>query len=136
MLIGQYGKPDLDYGDKNAYYKPYILFDEINQIFQFHGLALIREIYISLNDLLSTDPNYMHQRAKCYIRSADVASGDKEKMDFLENAYRDAVVSHDVFLKRYDYSKNEKINISVAHTEYTIALTYAKAKEYADIATN
>lgn len=139
MLIGQYGKPDLGHGDNNASYKPYILFDEINQIFYSNGLTLIREIYISLSGLLSTDPNYMHQRAKCYIRSAANSSDYTEKILFLENAYRDAVVSNEVFVKRFETFHNEKINISVAHTEYTkaiIACHMAKTKEYADTKLN
>ena len=110
------------YGDKYAQYKPYILFDNINQIFKSQGLILIRGIYENLNDLLSSDPNYMHQRAKCYIRSARFEKNTANKLAFFEKAYRDASVSHSTFEKRYQDTKNEKIQISIAHVEYTKAL--------------
>ena len=121
-LIDTYGKPNLLFSDKYAQYKPYILFDNINQIFKSQGLILIRGIYENLNDLLSTDPNYMHQRAKCYIRSACFEKNIPNKLAFLEKAYRDASVSYSTFEKRYEDTKNEKILISIAHVEYTKAL--------------
>ena len=67
-LIEINGKPDLMKGEKYAPYKDYILFDNIFQIFRSQGTKIIRDIYQSLNDILATDPNYLHQRAKCYIR--------------------------------------------------------------------
>lgn len=121
-LVEIYGKPNLKYGDKYAQYKSYILFDNINQIFRSQGLVLIRGIYENLNDLLSSDPNYMHQRAKCYIRSSRFETDILKKLKFLEKAYRDASVSHSVFEKRYEDTGNEKIQISIAHVKYTKAL--------------
>lgn len=121
-LIEIYGKPSLLYGDKYAQYKPYILFDNINEIFKVQGLALIRGIYENLNDLLSSDPNYMHQRAKCYIKSASFEREAPNKMMYLKKAYRDANVAHSVFEKRYEDTGNEKTLISIAHVEYTKAL--------------
>lgn len=138
-LVDVYGKPDLTYGDKYAQYKPYILFDNINQIFRPQGLVLIRQIYESLNDLLSSDPNYMHQRAKCYIRSARFETDKTQKLNFFEQAYRDASVSHSVFEKRYEDTKNDKIQISIAHAEYTKALALcheAKLNDYSNIPEN
>lgn len=138
-LIDIYGKPNLLYSDKYAQYKPYILFDNINQIFKSQGLVLIRGIYENLNDLLSSDPNYMHQRAKCYIRSARFEKDPSKKLTFLEKAYRDACISYSTFEKRYEDTKNEKIQISIAHVEYTKALVLchqAKANEYQNSAEN
>ncbi len=138
-LIEIYGKPNLMYGDKYAQYKPYILFDNINQIFKSQGLVLIRKIYENLNDLLSSDPNYMHQRAKCYIRSARFETDTSKKLKLLEKAYRDASVSHSAFKKRYEDTGNEKIQISIAHVEYTKALVLchqAKLNHYKNVTEN
>lgn len=124
-LVTIYGQPDLMYGNKYAQYKPYILFDNINRIFKSHssqGLVLARKIYESLNDFLSSDPNYMHQRAKCYIRSARFEKAASDKLKFFEKAYRYASVSYSVFNKRYEDTKNEKLYISLSHVEYTRAL--------------
>lgn len=122
-IIEHYGKPDLKRGERNALYKEYILFDNINQIFASQGNVLIRGIYETLNDLLSTDPNYLHQRAKCYIRSSYITSDFSKKQQWLIQAQRDASSSHKIFEERYIESKNEKIQISSAHALYTVALT-------------
>ena len=138
-LIEHYGKPDLKRGNKNSPYKEYILFDNIIQIFTSQGTLLIREIYESLNDLLSTDPNYLHQRAKCYIRTAIKSSDLKSKREWLIKAQRDAVSSNRIFEERYKECLNEKVQISVAHTSYTVALTLchlAKLINYTDVVTN
>ena len=138
-LIEHYGRPDLKRGEKNAPYKEYILFDNINQIFTSQGTALIRGIYEALNDLLSTDPNYLHQRAKCYIRSAFKTSDHELKQEWLTKAQHDAALSHKIFEERYEECQNEKIQISAAHTVYTVALTLchlAKLKEYKDVKIN
>lgn len=69
---------------------------------------MIRGIYETLNDLLSTDPNYLHQRAKCYIRSAFKTNDRKLKQEWLTKAQRDAALSHKIFEERYEECKNEK----------------------------
>ena len=117
-----YGKPDLLIRNNNAKYKDIILFDTIIQIFGFNGIELIREIYETLGDLLSTDPNYVHQRAKCYIRSSRYEKNKQKRIVYLTNAFRDAGVAYSVFKRRYDTYHNEKISISMAHTRYTEAL--------------
>ena len=121
-IIEHYGKPDLKRGERNAPYKEYILFDNINQIFASQGNALIRGIYETLNDLLSTDPNYLHQRAKCYIRSSYITKDPGEKKQWLIQAHRDASSSHKIFEERYAANNNEKVQISSAHALYTAAL--------------
>lgn len=121
-LIDCYGKPNLDFGDKDAPYKEYILFDNINMLFRNRGMLLIRNVYQSLNDLLAADPHYMHQRAKCLIKSASIETDITKKKEFLELACRDAAVAGSVFKKRYLDSGNEKIQISAAHVTYTRAL--------------
>lgn len=138
-LIEINGKPNLMKGDKYAPYKDYILFDNIFQIFSSQGTKIIRDIYESLNDMLSTDPNYLHQRAKCYIRSAYKSTEDVDKEKWLEMAYRDASISNSSFEKRYENNENEKIMISAAHSLYTAALALchiAKTRNYKDIIIN
>ena len=124
-IIQHEGQPSLLYNNKDASYKDYILFDNINKIFGASGcggLALIRSIYDSLNDLLSVDPNYMHQRAKSYIKTACSTNNFEEKNKHLERAYRDASVAAQVFENRYSENNNEKIMISISHIWYTQAL--------------
>ena len=138
-LIEINGKPDLMKGEKYAPYKDYILFDNIFQIFRSKGTKIIRDIYQSLNDILATDPNYLHQRAKCYIRSAYKSTEEKDKEKWLEMAYRDASISNSSFEKRYESHENEKIMISAAHSLYTAALALchiAKLRNYRDISIN
>lgn len=138
-LIEINGKPDLMKGEKYAPYKDYILFYNIFQIFRSQGTKIIRDIYQSLNDILATDPNYLHQRAKCYIRSAYKSTEEKDKEKWLEMAYRDASISNSSFEKRYESHENEKIMISAAHSLYTAALALchiAKLRNYRDISIN
>lgn len=138
-LIEINGKPDLMKGEKYAPYKDYILFDNIFQIFRSQGTKIIRDIYQSLNDILATDTNYLHQRAKCYIRSAYKSTEEKDKEKWLEMAYRDASISNSSFEKRYESHENEKIMISAAHSLYTAALALchiAKLRNYRDISIN
>ena len=124
-IIQHEGQPSLLYNNKDASYKDYILFDNINKIFSSSGrggLMLIKSIYDGLNDLLSVDPNYMHQRAKSYIKISCSTSNRADKSRFLERAYRDAAVAAQVFENRYSENCNEKIMISIAHIRYTQAL--------------
>lgn len=140
-IIAYEGAPKLLSRGKNISYSNYILFDNINKIFcknnmdGYHGLTLIRSIYESLNELLSVDPNYMHQRAKCYIKSAYFEKNKTKKEKFLEKAYRDANVSLQTFQLRYEKYYNEKLLISMAHVEYTKALILChkcELKQYAN----
>lgn len=127
-IIVQEGLPNLIYGNNKISYREYILFDNINRIFSSHrmssqnGLKLIREIYENLNELLSADPNYMHQRAKCYIKSAYFEKESDKKIEYFDKAYRDANVAFQVFTNRYEEVGNEKILISASHVLYTKAL--------------
>lgn len=129
-LIAFEGAPNLQRGKKNPSYGEYIYFDNINRLFSNgkksgeSGLALIRIIYDKLNDLLSEDPNYKHQRAKCYIKSSYYERNIDEKIKYLDAAYRDANVAHTTFAERYNMATNEKIAISRDHVAYTLALIY------------
>ena len=101
-------------------------------------MSLIRYIYESLNELLSVDPNYMHQRAKCYIKSARYEPDDKKKIYYLDKAYRDTNVAMQVFSRRYEESHSEKLLISLDHATYTMALSLChkcNIQEYQDAKT-
>lgn len=102
-------------------------------------MALIRIIYEGLNNLLSVDPNYMHQRAKCYIKSSYYETEAKGKLDYLDKAYRDANVALQVFSQRYEECGNEKLIISMDHIMYTQALILCHKcfiDDYSDISAN
>lgn len=141
-IIAHEGRPNLDYNKKEASYKEYIMFDNINRIFCSNGHSaskLIQKIYDILNDDLSSDPNYMHQRAKCRIKMAIKAKSIDEQKAHLEQGFRDASVAYQVFKQRYDKQCNEKIAISIAHVMYTRALILchqAIAHNYSNISMN
>jgi len=108
-------------------YKGYILFDNINRIFNSKdrgktGLKMVQAIYEGLNELLAVDPNYMHQRAKCYIKLAHYEKDKAVQIEFLNKAYRDTNVAIQIFQQRYEESANEHILISIDHLKYTKAL--------------
>ena len=126
----------------NLPYKQYILFDNINQIFAWGrrgNLSLIRKIYDKLNTLLSTDPQYMHQRSKCYIRSSFYEKTYEKKIDFLKRASRCSIVAEQIIESRYKRSANEKLLISLAHVKYTRAIAeciICSINRYEDIQLN
>lgn len=122
--------PNLHYVNKKGTYKDYILFDNINRIFNTgssngkEGLLIVKSIYEGLNPLLSIDPNYMRQRAKCYIKLSRYEKKPQEKLASLSNAFRDINVSIQIFEQRYNESANEHILISLDHLKYTKALVF------------
>lgn len=115
-------KPNISYSSKDPPYKDFILFDNINHIFMKANLFLIKDIYESLNDELSSDPNFLHQRAKCYIRLSEFCKKKEEKLEFLNKAFRDSNTAYLVFNKRFEDCENEKVYISASHSLYTKAL--------------
>ena len=124
-ILETYGKPDINKNNRNNEYKEYIIFDNINRIFYSQGkegIVLIQKIYKQLNTLLATDPSYLHQRAKCNIKSAALFSDQKEKMQLLNDAFRDVTESIQLFSYKYEKTSNEKVLISMSHAEYTKAL--------------
>lgn len=123
-IIETEGKPDILKYNKQSY-KKFILFDNINMIFRIYGrdsLVLISKIYEGLNCYLSNDPNYLHQRAKCYIKLASSESGYDKKIELFEKSHRDANLAYQIFEQRYHECGNNKILISLAHVEYTQAV--------------
>ena len=144
-IVEQYGAPNLFFGNKRSAYREYIRFDNINRIFcqdnkrGKDGLSLIRLIYERLNKMLSVDPNYMHQRAKCFIKSSYYEGTKEVKLRYLDKAFRDANVAEQVFSSRYNECGNERLLISISHVTYTIALIFChkcKILEYSDVEMN
>lgn len=123
-IIETEGKPDILKYNKQSY-KKFILFDNINMIFRIYGrdsLVLISKIYEGLNCYLSNDPNYLHQRAKCYIKLASSESDYGKKIELFEKSSRDTNLAYQIFEQRYSECGNNKILISLAHVEYTQAV--------------
>lgn len=103
----------------------YIKYDVINEIFfkEKHGnLALIKKLYDELNDLLADSPQFHHQKAKCYLWHSSYADNE---IDEVEHALRFVNVAH-YNLELSGNKNNEKVLISLAHMEFTIALIYAR----------
>ncbi|EOH98355.1 hypothetical protein UAW_01536 [Enterococcus haemoperoxidus ATCC BAA-382] len=112
----------------NSIYKEYILFDNINKVFGFdekiRDISLIRDIYDGLAELLSTEPSYMHQKSKCYIKSMIVESKlNKEiRLDYLKKATRCVNTAYQMFESIYTNTRNSKVKISLDHVHYTKAI--------------
>lgn len=118
------GNPTIDGYVVNSY-KKYILFDNINRIFKTNGrksVSLIKKIYDGLNPYLSNDPNYLHQRAKCYIKLAFYIDDIGEKERLFKDSMRYANIAREIFNERFKKYQNSKIAISIAHVEYTLAI--------------
>ncbi len=118
------GKPDIKKMSDSAY-KDYILFDNINEIFYRQnegGLSLVRDIYEALNEQLSVDAHYMHQRAKCYLRSSFFEKDSSKKHDYLIKAKYDSNIAAQTFQLRYNSSSSEKLLISISHVNFTQAI--------------
>lgn len=118
------GKPEI-IGYTNPSYKRFIQFDIINRVFYTNGknsIFLIKKIYDGLNEFLSNDPNYLHQRAKCYIRLAYYTESTADKEKLLNDSMRYANIALGIFSQRFDNSHNEKISISSDHVKYTLAV--------------
>lgn len=103
----------------------YIKYDVINEIFfkpERGNLRLIKSIYDELDDLLSSNPQFFHQKAKCYLwhcRYSDIP------LDEINEALRFAnIAKHN--LTPTSGIINDKLAISLAHIEFTISLIYAK----------
>ncbi len=110
---------------KYSVVEDYIKYDVINEIFfkeKPGNLALIKKLYDELNDLLADNPQFHHQKAKCYLWHSSYAKNEIEEVD---QALRFAKVAHHN-LELKANKNNEKVLISLAHIDFTIALIYAK----------
>ncbi len=117
-----YSKEDLN--RRRNKYKKIIYFDTINDIFGGKDggkRGLVAQIYSNLNDLLGTDYQYNHQRAKCLMRNAFYQKNKSSKEASYSDAYKSAQIAWKQVQNEYDLSHNEKLLISLAHIEYSIA---------------
>lgn len=103
----------------------YIKYDIINETFfrpDRGNLLLIKSLYDRLNDILSSIPQFHHQRAKCYLWHCDY--GDNQQTE-INDALRFAKLArHNLELQ--SNANNTKISISLSHIDFTLALIYAK----------
>ncbi|MEN6412673.1 MAG: SIR2 family protein [Veillonellales bacterium] len=103
----------------------YIKIDIINEIFSSEKkgqLTLAKAIYEGLSSLLSENPHFFHQRAKCHW----LQSFSSSSIDELITGLRYANIAKHNFLIEYEHRKNEKIEISLEHVNFTIALIYSR----------
>lgn len=103
----------------------YIKYDIINEIFfrpDRGNLLLIKSLYDDLNNLLYANPQFHHQRAKCYLWHCDYSSDKKSEIG---DALRFAkLAKHNLELQAN--ANNPKVVIALAHIDFTLALIYAK----------
>ena len=102
----------------------FILFDVMNDIFldKYHGnLKLIVYVYTSLHELLAKDFHFLHQKAKCYLNYAYFLKSSDEKMKYLADALELAIISKTIIENKYEATQNERLQITMAHTQYTQA---------------
>lgn len=103
----------------------YIKYDIINEIFfkeKQGNLSLIKALYDELNDLLADNPQFHHQKAKCYLWHSGYSQNVMEEVN---QALRFALVAHhNLSLK--GNKNNDKVSIALSHIDFTIALIYAK----------
>lgn len=124
----------IDQNKKKAYSASmdYIKFDVINEIFLGKSkgqLGLAKSIYEGLSSLLADNAHYYHQRAKCYLWQSGFHRDDLED---LNEALKYAKISQHNFKIDYDKACNEKVAISLANVNFTIALIQARISDILD----
>ncbi len=100
----------------------YFKFDVINEVFQTDTkgqLGLAKSIYEGLHSLLSFNPHYYHQCAKCYLWQS---KNDISSLKDLEDALRFANIAKYNLEIVAEQFPSENIDISLAHIRFTIAL--------------
>lgn len=105
--------------------REYILFDVINRIFLNEAkgqLSLIARIYEGLHSLLAEDYHYLHQFSKCRLKQGYQRSDNNSaKEQILEDGLALARISASMIDREQKESRNERLLISLAHVQYTIA---------------
>lgn len=104
--------------------RKYILFDVMNDIFlnKYHGnIKLIVDIYTKLHEFLAKDFHFLHQNAKCYLNYFYYLKDESEKEKYLKDARELAVVAKEMAQEKYEATQNDRLLISIAHMQYTIA---------------
>ena len=120
----------------------FILFDVMNDIFldKYHGnLKLIVYVYTTLQELLAKDFHFLHQKAKCYLNYAYFLKNKDEKIKYLNDALELASISKTMIENKYESTNNERLQITMAHTQYTqatILCEICKEHDYSDVSEN
>lgn len=126
---------------KNIYeaskkYKDYILYDVINNTFLQNTkdkrhmiIELIMHIYEGLKEHLSTDYQFVHQYAKSCLHYSRTLSESEEKLNYLKNASMNAVSAESQIQAIITSSKNNYLNIALAHIQYTLATIHSEICE-------
>lgn len=112
----------VDLRHKRKMYKDYTFFDTINAIFGGANggkMSLIVAIYNKLTDILADDFQFNHQRANCLLYYAGYLKKDYEKV--YEEARNAAIIARQQVENEMRTSSNSKMEISLAHINYTIA---------------
>ena len=137
----------IEFSGKNEYkqrevYRDFIMFDMMNDIFldKFQGnIKLIVYVYTTLHPLLAKDFHFLHQKAKCYLNYSHFLKEKKDKINYLNDALELANISKAMIEKRYDDTQNDRLQITLSHTQYTLATIYCeicKTNNYIDITEN
>lgn len=119
----------LDFSGSNLFWRRrlsrnFIMFDVMNGTFlDEHGgnLSIIVYIYTKLHEYLATDYHFLHQEAKCYMYYSYSLDDTESKKKYLNDAKQLALVSKSMIENQNETSQNERLMISVAHVQYTIA---------------
>ena len=115
-------------GSKRYYNKAYeyYRFDVINDIFKNDNsgqIGLIKAIYAGLENLLSSEPHYFHQRAKCYLWQSKYK---KEDLVNMNEALRFVEIAIHNFKLDFDHNQNYKLALSIAHAKFTKSLILSR----------
>lgn len=119
----------LDFSGSNLFLRRrlsrnFIMFDVMNGTFlDEHGgnLSIIVYIYTKLHEYLATDYHFLHQEAKCYMYYSYSLDDTESKKKYLNDAKQLALVSKSMIENQNETSPNERLMISIAHVQYTIA---------------
>jgi len=120
----------------------FILFDVMNDIFldEFYGnIELIVYVYTVLHELLAKDFHFLHQNAKCYLNYSYFLTNNNDKSDYLNNALELTKISKAMIENKYEERNNERLLITLAHTQYTLATIFCeicKVHNYLNIEEN
>lgn len=109
--------------------RDFILFDVMNDIFLNRkgvNIKLIVYVYKQLHGQLSDDYHFLHQNAKCFINYSYVLSDIDGKMKYLNDAKDLAILSRSIIEKLYNDYNNERLLISMAHVQYTLATIFSE----------
>ena len=105
--------------------RDYILFDKLNELFfdeKSNNIWLILEIYKYLEQYLAEDYQFLHQYAKgCLIGAYTTTETDK-KLVYLKEAETKSLLAEWIINKEIKIKHNDKLQISKAHIQYTIAV--------------